>query len=189
MRSFMLTAVCAGLVTGVAFAAEAAKSFGICPVGGKPAQEEVSIDYKGKKIYFCCPGCEGEVKEHPEKFTTKLNNQLAVTHQIVQVACPLSGGPVKEGTEVEVGGVKVGFCCPNCQKKVAKATDDEKVELVFAKIDKGFTMQDKCPVSGKPINAEMKTEYKGKTVFFCCGGCPKAFEADPEKFAAKLPKE
>ena len=189
MRSFMMTAVCAVMVSTVAFAAEAAKSFGVCPVGGKPAKEDVSIDYKGKKIYFCCAGCEDPIKEHPEKFTAKLNNQLAVTGQIAQVACPLSGGPIKEGTAVEVGGVKVAFCCENCQKKVAKATDAEKVDLVFAKIDKGFTMQEKCPVSGKPIKADKKTEYKGKTVYFCCDGCPKAFEADPEKFAAKLPKE
>lgn len=186
----MLTAALAVMISTVAFAAEAAKSFGICPIGGKPAKESVSIDYKGKKIYFCCAGCEEPIKEHPEKYTAKLNNQLAVTGQITQVACPFSGGPVKDGTAVEVGGVKVGFCCEKCQKKVTAATDDEaKVDMVFAKIDKGFTMQEKCPISGKPINPEMKTEYKGKTVYFCCGGCPKAFEADPEKYAVKLPKE
>jgi YHS domain-containing protein len=26
-------------------------------------------------------------------------------------------------------------------------------------------------------------EYNGKTYYFCCPDCPKAFEANPEKFA------
>jgi YHS domain-containing protein len=28
-------------------------------------------------------------------------------------------------------------------------------------------------------------EYNGKTYYFCCPDCPKAFEANPEKFATK----
>jgi YHS domain-containing protein len=30
--------------------------------------------------------------------------------------------------------------------------------------------------------AKFKTEYKGKTYYFCAPGCKIAFEADPEKF-------
>jgi YHS domain-containing protein len=44
-------------------------------------------------------------------------------------------------------------------------------------------------VSGKPINVAQKIEHEGKDVFFCCGGCPAAFKAAPDKFAAKLPKD
>lgn len=189
MRSFVLTAVGAVVVSSMAFAAEAAKSFGVCPVGGKAAQEDVKDEFKGKTVYFCCPGCEGELKAHPEKYTAKVNHQWAVTGQIVQVACPFSGGKLNPETAVDIDGAKVAFCCKNCQKKVNDAADDAKVEMVFAKIDKGFTLQDKCPVSGKPINTSVKTDYKGKTVYFCCAGCPKAFEADPAKYEEKLPKD
>ncbi|MHC4555208.1 MAG: hypothetical protein ACYSUS_07965, partial [Planctomycetota bacterium] len=34
----------------------------LCPVMGNPINKEVFIEYKGKKVYFCCPGCD-------EKFT------------------------------------------------------------------------------------------------------------------------
>ncbi len=43
----------------------------------------------------------------------------------------------------------------------------------------------KCPVSGENfvVNASSpKTEYKGKTYYFCCGGCDKKFTTDPEKY-------
>jgi YHS domain-containing protein len=42
-----------------------------------------------------------------------------------------------------------------------------------------------CPVMGRriyPSKAYSKTEYKGKTYYFCCASCPGAFEKDPEKY-------
>jgi YHS domain-containing protein len=44
----------------------------------------------------------------------------------------------------------------------------------------------KCPVSGKVIAKDamnIKTEYKGKTYYFCCEGCKAKFEKNPEKYA------
>ena len=29
----------------------------------------------------------------------------------------------------------------------------------------------------------MYSDYKGKRYFFCCGGCPETFKADPAKYA------
>jgi len=55
-----------------------------------------------------------------------------------QKACPLSGGPVKAGTEVDVDGVSVGFCCNNCKGKVEGAGDDDKITMVFGNVTKGF---------------------------------------------------
>jgi Cu+-exporting ATPase len=46
----------------------------------------------------------------------------------------------------------------------------------------------KCPVSGHEFVVKADSphaEYNGKTYYFCCPDCPKAFEANPEKFAAK----
>jgi YHS domain-containing protein len=33
--------------------------------------------------------------------------------------------------------------------------------------------------------APAKTEYKGKTYYFCASGCKIAFERDPEKYVGK----
>ncbi|MDA0657283.1 MAG: hypothetical protein O3C60_00445 [Planctomycetota bacterium] len=43
----------------------------------------------------------------------------------------------------------------------------------------------KCVVSGKAINPEASVEYKEGKVYFCCPGCPGAFEKGKEKFASK----
>lgn len=43
-----------------------------CPVSGKPIDPEHFVDFKGKKVYFCCPNCPAAFKADPEKFMAKL---------------------------------------------------------------------------------------------------------------------
>ncbi|MHC4751355.1 MAG: YHS domain-containing protein [Planctomycetota bacterium] len=43
-----------------------------CPVMGAPINKALFVEHKGKKVYFCCPGCEEKFKESPEKYIAKL---------------------------------------------------------------------------------------------------------------------
>jgi YHS domain-containing protein len=43
-----------------------------CPVMGGPINKAIFVDYKGKKVYFCCKGCETEFLKDPEKYVAKL---------------------------------------------------------------------------------------------------------------------
>jgi YHS domain-containing protein len=45
-----------------------------------------------------------------------------------------------------------------------------------------------CPVMGNPIDKSVFVEYQGKKVYFCCPDCKAKFNADPEKYIAKLPQ-
>ena len=45
-----------------------------------------------------------------------------------------------------------------------------------------------CPIMGGAINKDIFTEYKGRKVYFCCPECKTKFEAEPEKYIAKLPQ-
>lgn len=167
---------------------EGAKFKATCPVSGGAAKETSFVEVHGKKIYFCCDNCPKAYKASPDKFTAKMHRQLLQTGQMVQVACPFSGEAVDPETKVEFGGTDVCFCCNDCKGKFEKASDDEKVALVFKDITKGFTLQTTCPVSGKAIKADHVVEHDGKKVYFCCENCPAAFEKDPAKFTAKLPQ-
>jgi Cu(I)/Ag(I) efflux system membrane fusion protein len=44
----------------------------ICPVMGNPIDKTVFTEYKGKKVYFCCPGCIEEFHKDPEKYIKDL---------------------------------------------------------------------------------------------------------------------
>ncbi len=43
-----------------------------CPVMGFPIDKKHFTTYKGKKVYFCCPGCEEKFLKEPEKYMAKL---------------------------------------------------------------------------------------------------------------------
>lgn len=43
-----------------------------CPVMGGKINKDVFVEYKGKKVYFCCPGCEGTFQADPEKYISNL---------------------------------------------------------------------------------------------------------------------
>jgi len=116
----------------------------VCPVSGKAATKDVAVDYKGGKVYMCCPGCCGPFEKDTAKFAAKANEQLVASGQAKQVACPFSGKPLNAETALDVDGNKVAFCCNGCKGKVAKASKAEQVEMVFGKnFDKGFKVAGK----------------------------------------------
>lgn len=46
----------------------------VCPVEGGPVDKETpTVEYNGKVYGFCCPGCDAEFAENPEKFARNLN--------------------------------------------------------------------------------------------------------------------
>ncbi|MGC4007097.1 MAG: hypothetical protein QM811_29820 [Pirellulales bacterium] len=109
-----------------------------CPVSGKPCDETKLATLDGAKVYFCCDGCKAKFEKDSAPFTAKAHLQMVQTGQFGQKACPFSGGKTKDGTEVSIDGVKVAFCCNNCQAKAEKAGEDA-VKLVFgAGFAKGF---------------------------------------------------
>lgn len=145
----MRAILCLGLVAIMAtalIAAEGIKLEGItCIFADKPAKADKSVDYKGGKVFFCCDNCPKNFAKDPAKHAVAANKQLFATGQFVQKACPLSGGKLKDGTAVKVGGVDVKFCCENCQGKVAKSDAAAASDLVFADkaFEKGFELAPK----------------------------------------------
>jgi YHS domain-containing protein len=106
---------------------------------------------------------------------------------------------MKIGTMLIVTGVLlVGLIMLNgCKKEEPTPTEttmehaghehasmaEESVEAVTAAIE-----QTTCPVMGSSINKAIFVEYEGKKVYFCCPPCKDKFNADPEKYIAKLPQ-
>lgn len=145
---------CALLIACTLIAADAAKidlKDVKCPVSGGPAKEEGAVEYKGAKVFCCCTNCPKKFASETEKFAAKANLQLVQTKQFVQKCCPLANKPVNDEKSVTIGGVVVKFCCDGCKGKVEKASDDEKMTMVFADkvFDKAF---------GLPKKAEKKEE-------------------------------
>ncbi len=49
-----------------------------CPVmEGNKINPKLFADYKGRRIYFCCPGCNATFQKDPEKYIKKVDAELA----------------------------------------------------------------------------------------------------------------
>lgn len=165
--------------------------------GDKNASKEFSAKYQDGEVFFCCNSCKKKFEADPSAYEVKANHQLVLTGQYVQNSCPFSGHPVNKEMTTEVGGVKVGFCCEDCLKKVADAEDvAAKATLVFSKqpFEKGFAKSKpkydltdvKCVViPNRNASEEFAVDYRDGKVFFCCKNCPKNYAKDPSKYAVQ----
>ena len=43
-----------------------------CPIMGGAIDKAIFVEYQGKKVYFCCPGCQPAFEKNPEKYLAKL---------------------------------------------------------------------------------------------------------------------
>jgi len=44
----------------------------MCPVMDSPIDPSVYVEYKGKRVYFCCLGCDAKFLADPERYLDKL---------------------------------------------------------------------------------------------------------------------
>jgi len=103
-----------------------------CPVSGRAIKKEHTVDYKGGKVFFCCPNCPKGFKADNEKHALNANHQLVASRQFRQAKCPISGGKLDKKTAISVAGARVAFCCNNCKGKVAGAKGEAQLTLVFS---------------------------------------------------------
>lgn len=149
MKSLLITIPMVGLLlfATIVAAADEKKSEAvqpICPVMGGEIDKNVSTDYLGGKLYFCCAACIDKFTSDKEKYATKANLQLVQTGQAKQTGCPITGRKPNAGKTVKVAGVDVHFCCGGCLHKVNSAKPEEQLDMVFGKgFSKGFTVAKK----------------------------------------------
>jgi YHS domain-containing protein len=108
-----------------------------CPVSGHAVSKEHLAEHNGGRVYFCCDMCAKTFAAKTNEFAAKANLQLVQSGQFKLVKCPLEGYTLNPITAMEVGGVKLLFCCKGCKNEVRAAkTEDERINLVFN--DKAF---------------------------------------------------
>jgi YHS domain-containing protein len=46
-----------------------------CPVMGGAIDRSAYVDYKGKRVYFCCPGCKETFLKEPDRYIQKMESE------------------------------------------------------------------------------------------------------------------
>lgn len=167
----------------------------LCPVTGNPINPAFTTMFQGKTIGFCDAASKAKFEaalkaEEPKPAEKPAEAKpVAVDPKPINTICPVSGKPVDVTKTLVFEGKTIAFCCGNCPKAFqadpakykANIKADAAAPAVAAK-----PVNTVCPVSGKPVDPAHTVVFEGKTIGFCCGNCPKAFQADPAKYKASI---
>lgn len=111
----------------------------VCPVSGKPVNQEVSSIKANMMMTFCCPNCKAKFEENPKETAKKLieKGQAPILLTMAQKNCPISGHPASESVTVQHNGKEIMLCCEGC-----KAPFNETPEKYLqAMADKGIVLK------------------------------------------------
>jgi YHS domain-containing protein len=88
----------------------------LCPISGKEINKNFASEHKGRKVYFCSPGCQKEFEKNPEIHMKKMMDQGIEPEKIVkaQTTCPVMGGKISGKHYADYKGQRVYFCCTSC---------------------------------------------------------------------------
>ena len=107
-----------------------------------------------------------------------------VTLAVVMVRAQQDNKPAK-APEMTMDGAKAADA-KKADKSVKKAKKAKAVVEDYTPQASEYGQKAKCPVSGEEFKVGQGTKavkYKGKTYYFCCGGCLPQFKKHPAKFA------
>jgi len=147
-----------------------------CPISGDEIDKSIFTDYEGQRVYFCCKKCVEKFNRFPDGYLYSMYKK-GERPENIQTTCPVSGKKL-ESKEffVQVMNKRIYTCCAKCIKKV-----EANPALYLDKLE-GRKPQTACPISGDPVEKDTFTLVQGQKVYFCCPGCDKKFEAEPERF-------
>ena len=104
-----------------------------CPVKGGEIDKEVYTDFKGQRIYYCCPGCDKKFLENPDKYLSAMKDE-GVSPAKLQSVCPVTGDELDGDIFANTKEGKIYVCCKKCKKKVEASPDKYIQKLKMANI-------------------------------------------------------
>jgi len=190
-----------------------------CPVTGEPiTNKDVKAVMFGRTVYFCCAGCLEDAKKSPAMYVKKTHKEQLVAikgtkpvehddhHAMAQdkaaggetkflgkgdgiETCPVTGEPVNKNLKVEFDGKTFYVCCEGCSDTVKKNPSAylKGVAAKVAFIGKGDGVET-CPVTGEPVNKNLKHEADGQTFYVCCDGCADTVKKKPAAYLKNASK-
>ncbi|KPK74741.1 MAG: hypothetical protein AMJ79_13295 [Phycisphaerae bacterium SM23_30] len=57
----------------------------MCPImDNNPVNKDLFYDYQGKRIYFCCAGCQETFKKDPEKYIKQMEDTGVAFARVIE---------------------------------------------------------------------------------------------------------
>lgn len=90
-----------------------------CPIRGEPAKADVAVVFQGRKVHFCCPGCDESFNKEPNKRLALLT--IEGLKDAGNKNCPImSGEKVVPDSFLVYRKDLINLCCPECVEDFSK---------------------------------------------------------------------
>jgi len=88
----------------------------VCAVCDAPPAKDVTADYKGEKVHFCCKDCAAKFTKDSAKYAKNL--AACYTYQ---TTCPVGDEKIDPKSSITLkDGGKIYFCCDKCKPAFEK---------------------------------------------------------------------
>lgn len=174
-----------------------------CPITGKALGsmgKPIARVYEGREVRFCCAGCPNAFEKNLKASLEKLDRQIIAKQKASYPlsTCPVTGeklgGKMGKAVDYVHGNRLVRLCCMDCVKKFKKdpAKFLKKLDAAIVAKQQAKYPVTTCLVTGETLGGKMGKPidyvYGQQLVRFCCKGCVKKFEQNPEEYIGKLKK-
>jgi P-type Cu+ transporter len=145
----------------------------LCVVRGTeiadPTKAAGKFDVNGKTYYVCCGGCKAKFEKSGDADRAKMAKVTDLKAEKIVLQKRLDALDAELKTLTGPAEKPAATAAPAPAAKVYCAVTDEEI--------------------GAPADAAGgKSEFSGKTYYFCCPSCKKKFDGEPAKFAAEADK-
>jgi len=123
----LATVLCALVLAAMVAVAQDKKPVNAkCPVKtGEAAKADITSDYEGKTVGFCCGNCKGAFDKEPAKFAAKIpelsakpaGKEAKAPAGPVNTNCPVDSNGINPKYVVSVQGKVIAFCNRACYNK------------------------------------------------------------------------
>lgn len=134
-----------------------------CPVTGEELHnKDTKADFFGRTVYFCCAGCLAKAQKTPAAYLKQTEAaQLAAVKGLPKAK---GHGHGEHAEHAKPAGAEVKF------------------------MGKGDGVET-CPVTGEPVNKNLKGEALGRTFYVCCEGCLDTVKQSPAAYLKPIAAE
>lgn len=101
----------------------------VCPIMGNKINKKSYVDYNGKRVFFCCDGCEKKFLADADNIMKK-GAEKGIKYAdapITQEFCPCGGKKINSKIHSDSKGKRTYFCSEGCKKGFEKKHLNRKI--------------------------------------------------------------
>ncbi len=153
----------------------------VCGMQLDPARAAAQVEYRGRQIYFCSPGCRDRFQLDPDRYSGDRPAPPSATETPGETdpVCGMEVTPGATAPQLVHDGHQFYFCSPGCRDRFLQHPDSfssmRSLNIPTTQLE--FPIDPICGMSVDPADPGARLDFPEGTVYFCCQPCADEYAA------------